>query len=277
MDPLTIMAIASAVSALVPVLGDLVGQALGSGDKEAAEQLLEQARQQFDIPIPTIDELAAQVGPSALQQAKADPEAVQAQRMALADLQRMAHDGGGVEYRAGIERVRRDVGRDANARDAALQQQMAARGLGGSGIDFATRAVAGQGAADREAQMGFDSAAEANRMALQALQGQGSLASQMRGQSWGEERAKADAADEINKFNAMQRSGAFRDRFGMQMGLGTARANQFANQANVKSGQAAQTQNQWGNYGVGAGMAAANVGQYAMDEERRKRAQAGGY
>ncbi|HUR93072.1 MAG TPA: hypothetical protein VMY76_00720 [Gemmatimonadales bacterium] len=266
-----------AVAAIAPVVGDLIGRALASGDREAAEQLLEQARRQFNIPIPTLAELEAQVGPSALQQAKADPEAVEAQRMALQDLQRMAHDGGGIEYRAGIERVRRDVGRDAAARDAALQQQMSARGLGGSGIDFATRAVAGQGAADREAAMGFESAADANRMALLALQGQGALASQMRGQSWGEERAKGDAADEINKFNAMQRSGAFRDRFGMQMGLGTAKANQLANQANVKTGQAAQTQNQWGNYGVGAGMAAANVGQYAMDEERRKRAQAGGY
>ena len=276
MDPLTISAIIGLGAAAAPVLGDIIGQLMGSGDREAADRLMQQAAAEWDIPIPELQQLMPQLGPSQAAEAQADPVAVQAQRQALQELQRIGNQGAdNIEYRAAMDRASRDSAREANARTATVQQDMAARGLGNSGFSFANQAVAGQAAADRASARGFDAAAEGRRQALQALASGGALAGQMRGQSFGEATTRGRAADEIAKFNEMGRAGAYQDRFNMQARLAGGKAGVAQDRANIKTGQAARTQQQGANYGTGIGQAIGTVGQSYLEDEARK--SRGGY
>jgi hypothetical protein len=272
------VAIAMVVAALVPAVADLIGKALASGDMNEAKRISDEAIKRYDIPIPAIEEMAAKLGPSAMAGIQADPQSVSAQRSALADLQRYGREGAdNIEYRAAMDAATRDVNRSAAGRDGALRQEMQARGMGNTGMEYALRQQSNSAAADRMAGMGFDAALGGRRAALQSLQAGAGLAGQMRRQGFDEDSARARAADDINRFNEASRAGAVRDRFGMQMGQADKLYNADINRANLLAGQAAQTQQQWANYGQAAGAGAGAYAQYeSSEEERRRREKAGG-
>jgi len=110
-------------------------------------------------------------------------EGQDAQSAALQQLQAWGSGGLTGTDRAGLESIR---GRDAQASGAqqrALMQQAQARGVGGGGLDYATRQQASQAgqqqASDAEAQM----LQGAQQRALQATQAQGQLGGQVRQQN----------------------------------------------------------------------------------------------
>jgi hypothetical protein len=155
----------------------------------------------------------------------------------------------------------------------AILQEMQSRGLGGSGLEWSLKQQAGQAASDRMAGAGFDAAAEGRRQALQSLQAFGGMAGRMRDQDFGEKSDRARAADEIDRFNEASRAGAVQQGFQNQMGLATGRSNAANQAANVYRGQAAQTQQQFGNYGSAVGSAAGAYGQHIRDEQYREESQ----
>lgn len=273
MEPVSL--IAGGIAAVAPVIADLIGRALGAGDRAEADRLMEQALAQFGPDIlkaPSIAELTPQLGRPAMADVQADPQAVAAQREALAEMKR-ASSPDNLEFRAATNEAEDFANQQAGAQQAAIQQQMQARGLGGSGVDFALRQQAGSDAANRSAAHGFSAAVEGRRQALDALKNYGSMAGTIRGQSFGEGAQKARAIDRVAELNEAGKVAGQKAAFDAQMGLSTTRANVLGNAANVKSGQAAQTQQQWGNYGAGVGQGA-GVSAQAWDEEKRK--QAGG-
>lgn len=266
MEPIT-----AALAGGLPVVGQLLGYFLSMGDRDQADKLSRAAMQQFNISAPDLQNLVAKVGPGQMSQAQADPMAIEAQKRALTQLQQVGTQGAdNIEFRGAMDRANRETSAAANQRDLGLQQQMRGRGLGGSGQEYAVRALANQGAADRQSAAGFDVATAGRQQALQAMQAAGGLGGQMRGQDFGEKSARARAADEIEKFNTQNSVAGYQQNYNNQMGLAGARANAQLGYANTLRGQGANIQQTAASAGLGAGQAVAGLGQNYLEEQRKK-------
>lgn len=269
--------ILGAAAVVIPVVTDLIGRALSAGDREAAQKYMDEAVAQFGPDIlkaPGIAELTPHLGRPAMADVYSDPIARQAQMGALEDLRR-ASKSDNLEFRAAANMAEDQANQQAGAQQGAIQQQLQARGMGGSGVDFALRQQAGQNAANRASQQGFAAAMEGRRQAMDALRNYSSLAGTIRGQSFEESARRAGSLDRVAELNEAGRVAGQKAAFDAQMGLSTARANVLGNAANAKNGQAAQTQQQWANYGAGASQAAGGLGQWLTDDEKRKKAGGG--
>lgn len=142
-----------------------------------------------------------QLGPSEMQNIQTDPRLMQAQYDALRELETRGREGFTARDELGRLKTKQDVAKENAGRLGAIQQNMAARGMGGSGLDLVAQMQAAQAATEREALAGLErnAAAEQNRTAA-ATQG-GQLAGNIRGQGFQEQSAKAQAQDLINRFN----------------------------------------------------------------------------
>ena len=216
MDPLT-------MSVLAPIFGGLAGRIFGAGDDSQAMQLRQQALERIgSIGVPSaasqmvnlsnyqnagelnpeLEQLINQ-GSSAMNNVSADPAYKQAQMEALTRLQGVAAQGGmTADDRATMSQIQARNSQQEQAQRGALMQQMAARGLSGSGAEMAAQMQAQQMSANRRSQESMDVAGQAQRRALDAMMASGQMASQMRGQSFGEQSEAARAQDMISGFNA---------------------------------------------------------------------------
>lgn len=331
MDPMTGLAIASVAA---PVIGGLMGANASAGDRAAAQAAYQRAYSQFDnINIPDTEKMrlalqeltqqgiitptaeqAEQLGISAMEGVTTDPRLRQAQMNALDTLAKMGEQGLTATDLASLNQMRRSVGGDAQARDASILQNMAARGVGGSGVELATRLAANQRAADIAAQQSDQLAAMAQQRMLAAVSQAGQLGGQIRGQEFGEQADKARAADMIAQFNAAQRAGVQQrnvaglnaaqaanlaekqrvadtnvatrnaeqqynkgleqQRFNNQMALAGARSNALTGQAQQYQNQADSTAQMWAGLGRGVGEGAAGFGQYLQGRRDRTNAMA---
>ena len=144
--------------------------------------------------------------PSFMESVGANPQLVQAQQQSLQSLQDVGRSGGqDALTRSRMAQTMGQVGQQERANREALQAQMQRRGIGGSGIDLAQQAIAQQRGADRTAQLGFQTAADAEQRALQALSQSGQMAGEMRGQQFSEDESRAAAMDRISQFNTRHR------------------------------------------------------------------------
>lgn len=265
------LAIIMAVAALAPVVGDLIGKALSSGDTAKAQQLAQQAIQRYNIKPPDIAAMTAHLQSSQLAQAKADPESIAAQRGALASLKRYGEaDPNDIELRAGTDAAARAANQQASGQNLALEREMQSRGMGNSGTEYATRALGNQAAAERSAAGGFAAAADSKRNALQSLQAYGGLAGEMRGQSFNEAATTGAAADATARFNEENRVKGAEMDWQNRFGLAGAQAGADMAGANFYNGTADKTQQQWQGYGQGVGQAAGALGGAYLDSQRKK-------
>lgn len=241
---------------------------------------------------------------------KADPEMVAAQKGALAQLQALGESGGvDAMDKANIEQARQRYAAEGASQQAGVQESMARRGIGGSGLELAQRQMAGQNAANQMANMEAQTQGEARRRALQAMVQGGQMAGDIRGQDVNEQARKAQAIDDLNKFRtqnqiAMQtrnvgatneaglrnlneanrvQSGnvgivnqqqdvnrTAGDRtFGQQIQKAGGVANALGGQATAAGQQAQATSNMWGGLASGIGQAGAAYGQGQSDEADR--------
>lgn len=139
---------------------------------------------------------------SAMEGVTANTDLIQNQYQALQGLQDITNQGGLTAIdRARLDDIRREEQTAARGARDAILQNAAARGVGGGGLEMLQKAIADQQSAERASSRGTQVAAEAQKRALEALLQQGTLAGQIRTQQFGEDSAKALAADEISKFN----------------------------------------------------------------------------
>jgi len=219
--------------------GSVLGHFLGASDRARAEKLRRRA----------LEELGGDIGewsdPSALAGVSTDPELRQAQMSALDQLAREGKAGGlSIESRAALREAEGETSaRERGSREAILQD-MARRGMSGSGNELAAALTNQQGAAERNSAAGTRAAADARARALQAMTQSGQLAGAVRGQDFGETTTRAGAVDDRNRFNATQRL----QRAGM-------RANALTNNAVSYDASAARSGGLGA--GVGAGLGAA--------------------
>ena len=153
----------------------------GSGDEARKRALIEQA--------------LAQLGAVNPEAGASDFASNQDFGNAMALMKQRATEGGmtGAD-RLAQEQAMNDASMASRQRDQGVIQGLASRGQAGGGSELAARLMQGQGTAAAQHQSGAIQAGEAQRRALQSLQGWGSMAGQ-----------QAGAKDAIAQFNAQAR------------------------------------------------------------------------
>lgn len=203
------------------LLGGIFGNSAASKERRAAEQARARALAEYaGIQLPTVAdqqlalqqyqltgeltpemEQAINLGPSAYEDIQTDPRLAQAQMQALSTLQELGTSGLTSADKADLEQIRRQTANEETARRQQILQNMAARGVGGSGVELAAQLSSSQAAANRASQEAGDLAKLAMQRKLEALTQSGNLGGQIRQQQFGEQEAIARARDVQNQFN----------------------------------------------------------------------------
>jgi hypothetical protein len=272
MDPTLI---AGGVGVGAQVLSGIIGQLISQGDRDRAFALLQQAAQAGNVPLPDLQKIAAeQLGPSAMESLQTDPNLRSAQISALDRLQQIGDEGGMLlSDKANLNRIDQQVAREAASRNQGITDDMQARGVGGSGAEFAMRQAANQATDQRLADTGMDVAAQAQQRALDAIMQRGQMAGQVRGQDFGEQSQVAQAKDLISRYNADSRSkanyynaGLSQQDYENRLGRADRQAQNYRDQANYYQGEANRKANIAGStgnavaYGAGAYINSRNRG-----------------
>lgn len=199
--------------------GAIGGYLLGKDD-ESGNILAEQLKAAQGIPLPVLEkmnpelykvvanlspEMQQQVllGPSATEGIALDPKYKQAQMNALNKLMDITNNNGeDAQFKADASKLQNDVNSNLQGNTGAIQQNMATRGMSGGMSELASKQIAAQQAANRQAQMGMDLHAQAQQRALSALMNQGNMANQMSNTDFNQQNTKAQSTDAISRFNA---------------------------------------------------------------------------
>lgn len=234
---------------LAPLIGGVIGNVAGQGDRDRARKLQEEALQRIlNVNTPDIDQMklaleqyqsAGQIDPemgstinaqdSLMNNVSADPRLREAQMRSLNQLQQMGVGGMRPEDQAALNSVLNKTNQQANANNQAVLQNMQQRGIGGSGNELAAKMLNNQAAANASSQQGLDIAGQASQRALQAIMNAGNLGGQMESMQFGQDSQKAQAQDIINKYNAMNQQQV------SNTNVGTRNAAQAQNLANKQS------------------------------------------
>lgn len=142
---------------------------------------------------------------SVMSQISTDPRLKSAQFAALDKLAEQSHGGLSMQDRSALDEIMRNNAVQEHGTEQAIMQNMQERGQGGSGAELAARLSASQNATNRASSQGLQVGATATQRALEAIANQGSMATNMRNQDFGEQSDKAKAQDVINHFNAANR------------------------------------------------------------------------
>jgi hypothetical protein len=220
MDPMTGMAIASVAA---PIVGGLVGNLMGSGDRKRQAAMIKRAMAELDavgqppdlsreiifkelqragILTPQLEEEITVAESEMGKLKEQDPSLRDTQRQALERIKQQAATGLTAEDRASLNQVRGEVQRDSEAKRQQIMQSMQSRGMGGSGAELMSALQSAQGAADQAATGSDAVMAQAQQRALQALSESGRMAGDIRGQDFGIDSARAQAVDERNRMLA---------------------------------------------------------------------------
>jgi len=131
------------------------------------------------------------------------PEFAAAQQSALQQLQQIGNEGGLTPIdRAKLADINEQTNQVNRGQEQAIMQNARERGIGGSGLEMASRLQAQQSAADRAARQGTDVAAQAQERALAAIQGAGQLGGQMQEAEFNRGATKAQSQNAIDAANA---------------------------------------------------------------------------
>lgn len=214
-DPLTAGAIAA------PIIGGIMGGSAASSEAKRARRAYEAALAQIaGVRVPTVEEqqlvlerpelvgeyqamLEQTPEELATQMAgvSTDPRLAQAQMQALQSLTERGEQGLSAMDRAAFDQLQRSVAQQEQSRQQGILQNMAQRGVGGSGMELAARLQSSQNAADRAQQEAMQLAAQSQQARLQALAQAGALGGNVRQQEFGEKSDVARAKDVMSQFN----------------------------------------------------------------------------
>jgi len=312
--------------AVTQIGGNIIGSMASGNDQDRARAAMAQAWQEInavgappDLSAEIIREKLKQVGiynpkledaitqdVSKLSQIKEDPGLRGAQTQALQLLQQRGSTGLSPEDRAAYNQIRNQVAKEDTGRRQRIMQQMAERGMSGSGAELAAQLQSAQSSDQALSESGDRLAAMASQNALQALTSAGNLGGQIRGQDFDVNRTRAAAEDELNRFNtsnqvtrqqrnvASQNQGqlfnlteqqriqdentrmlnAERDRQALakrqnwldRMSQAQAKANALTGQAQAAQQQADATKQNWANAASGLGGLSSQFGDYMQKQ-----------
>lgn len=202
------------VADFVSDAGDMLGSRLGLSESPEERYAKESRDLMMGIRPPTLRaptnidyrEFVSPQEASQFGQIQEDPALRAAQMESLSRLGQISQEGYTPEDRAALEQIAREEAVRQRGQRESLLQGAQRRGVGGSGLEMASQLLNQQESAGRESQRGLEVAAEGRRRALQALQMQGNLAGDIRGQEFNQGAQRATAQDLINRFNATNRN-----------------------------------------------------------------------
>ena len=267
-----------AIAALIPAATSAIAAAASSGDRSKAEDLRQKAMKEYDIDLPPLETLEAEMQTdSELQKIVADPKYTQAQDSALGMQMDMAKGSGLMpEDVATLERAKREAAGVERGILGRNQQSMMARGISGSGLDLSNQMQAGQSAIDRAYQSATQAAGDASARRQNALFNVGNFAARLRESDLGQKNRAASAQDEINRFNTADKRD-MRDynerakwsRYDRDLALRDRRYNAVRGRANDADEHADRTQEVI--TGTGAGISQAVGAGFEYDQANKKK------
>jgi len=196
-------AIIGALGAGAGILNNVLG---GNAEDEYREQAL---RAIMGTPAAHAQTITPEQVVSQAGQVSIDPRGREAQLQALQQLTQDATTQGLTpQEQYTMHQIRQQTGQEARANRQAMQSQMAARGMGGSGIEALSRMTNQQSQANQAANMSMQANAQAQQRRQMALQGMSNQAGMLRGQDWNQAMEKAKAQDAVGIYNANNRMGA---------------------------------------------------------------------
>lgn len=258
----------------------------------------EKMRLKMEIPKVVAEYTPEQLVNSYQESVKTDENLRATQMGALEQLGQMGKSGLTEADIAALRQVRRDVEGDEKARQAGILDQMARRGMAGGGAELAARTMSSQQAASRQAEAADRQAMMAQQRALDAMSRSASMAGDIRSQDFGEASRRAQAMDEVARFNTQVKNQALqkraeeaqriadagvsirnqeqinnrnleRDRYQDQLARAQARMGGSQTLANI-AGNRGQTQAAFlGGLGQAAGSAITSYGASEYDREQR--------
>jgi hypothetical protein len=250
--------------AIIQLAFGVIGELIGSGKKAEAEAMLRRMQTEFEgIPLPSLEEIEAQqLGPSALEGVRADPTLEGEQYEALGQIDDISQNGLASADRAALNRLANMTARRQSAGMANVKQDMAQRGLAGSGMQYGAQMQNVQDSNQRLSEEGQNVAGDAAQRRMNAILAKGDLSGRMRGQQYSEKANAAKARDDIMRYNASMRDSTNRynqsqrqARFQNQMQKTGAVANPTNALAGFKVQSANDTRNAMAGYGAAAGSA----------------------
>lgn len=283
---------AAAIAAGANLLGGVIGAEQGRKQMSAADRARAQALAQYaGVELPDIEaqkltpeeyqlmgeyapEMEQYLGDIESRVEDIDPRMMEAQMDALEQMAGISEAGGLTDADlAALNQARRQAAGEAQAQQKAVLQNMAQRGMGGSGAELIARLQGAQAAADRLSQ-------EGDRQTQIALQRQMDAARQSAGigaSAQSQELQRAQALEQIAKFNQQQQQALQQRNIGQrntaqQQNL---QAKQSIAQANVEARNRAQEankkllQNKFNNEMALAGAKAGQHGQAAQSATQR--------
>lgn len=234
MDPITA---AMLLAAGITLAGSLISKAIAAGDRATAEKYYQMALAQYgDAAGPDLDAAIAAASKTT-KLASEDPE-LRARQMGLIG---QLSDAGGLmdqSSEAAMRTAEADAARQQRGYQGAVSNQMASRGLSGSGLEYLGKVMGIQGAAD--------SAYRANQRAVEGAEGRRmnrlGMAAGMMGDVRGMDRDTLRAQDAIDRFNAEMLYGSKMDAFNADMKVRGAKAGAYGNMGDLYSGRADDTE-----------------------------------
>lgn len=196
----------------IGLLGNLLNRGESKEEKLAKEQLLASQQQYGDQPdyqAPILNYtpsryLDAETPDATL--VSEDPNMRAAQLSALNSLLTRSNEGITAEEQRAADLSRRKQEQTSQGDQEAIMQNMAARGVGGSGMEYALRQDAAQQAADTASQGGLAREATNAEQKLAALNGLMSGASSVRGQDYTANKGNADITNTFAQENSRRRN-----------------------------------------------------------------------
>lgn len=242
------------------VVGGVLGQNAAAGDRGEARnqaaisnQILQEIAAAPDVSKPLILEKYKQAGlltpemeqqinagPSAAAAVKTDQGSLDAQKQALQQLQQRSTQGLTAADRAGLNQARLQAQGDTQSKQAQILQQAQMKGQSGAGSTLAAQLMAAQGGANEESAAADRLAQMAQANALSATAQTGQLGGQINNQLFGQDIAKATAADQMKRFDVGNQVAQQQRNVGAS---NQAQAGNLANAQNV-SNQNVGSQNQ---------------------------------
>jgi hypothetical protein len=196
-------------------------------DQKAAIDAMQGATDEFIGGGPAQYEQGGQLstdrlGASEMGSIETDPKYREYELAALRDLEDQSKNGFTAADRADMARVESDVNRQNRGRQGAIMQNMQARGMGGSGIDLVAQMQSAQDANEIASLKALEQEGMMQNRKQAATSQLGNQAGAMQGRDFNQAASKAQAADQIARFNSANSNTARMQNW--------ARANQTADQ-----------------------------------------------
>lgn len=141
------------------------------------------------------------LGDSKMGDISTDPKYKEAELAALRELEDQSQNGFTARDKADMARTENEVNRANRGRLGAIQQNMQARGMSGSGMDLVAQMQSSQDANEIASLRALERDGLMQDRKSQATMNLGQMSSNLQSRDFGQEASKARAADEINRFN----------------------------------------------------------------------------